>query len=160
MITGDTMMKIFVTILLMTILIIFAGTADGKVVIKEEPMTWQHVENADGDVLFNNLCASCHGAGATGDGPAASALDKSVPDLTALTVNNDGVYPYGEVEKTISGRAASGTYRDIGHGTIDMPVWEQQFMYVQPGWSTFQREAYARRQIRNLNTYIESIQVN
>ena len=87
----------------MTIFIIFAGTAVEKVVIKEEPLTWQHVENADGDMLFNNLCATCHGAGAKGDGPAASALDKGVPDLTALAANKDGIYPYGKVKTSISG---------------------------------------------------------
>ena len=148
-------MKKFITMFWMTFLIISAGTAVGKVVITEVPLTWQHVENADGEMLFNNLCATCHGDGARGDGPAASVLDKAVPDLTALAANNDGVYPYGKVKKNISGK-----YRVFEHGTIDMPVWEQQFMYVRPGWSTFQREAYARRQIYTLNKYIESMQMN
>ena len=140
--------------------IIFAGTAVGKVVIKQEPLTWQHVDKADGDMLFNNLCATCHGVDAKGDGPAASALDKGVPDLTALTANNDGVYPYRQVQMKIAGKTVSGKFPAVKHGTIDMPMWEQQFMYVQPGWTTFHREAYARRQIQTLNTYIESIQVN
>jgi hypothetical protein len=64
------------------------------------------------------------------------------------------------VQKSISGKTISGEYRRIEHGTIDMPVWEQQFMYLQPGWTNFQREAYARRQVYTLNSYIKSIQVN
>lgn len=148
-------MKGIITIFCMMFLVISAGTAVGEVVIKQEALTWQHVENTDGDLLFNNLCASCHGIAAKGDGPAAGALEKEVPDLTALASNNDGVYPYGKVKKSISGK-----HRPVRQGTVDMPVWEQQFMYVQPGWTAFQREAFARRQIYTLNTYIESIQVN
>jgi hypothetical protein len=153
-------MKKLITIFCLALLIITSGAVVGDVVIKQEPLTWQHVENADGNMLFNNLCAACHGAGAKGDGPAASALDKGVPDLTTLAFHNDGVYPYGKVQKSISGKTISGEYRRIEHGTIDMPVWEQQFMYLQPGWTNFQREAYARRQVYTLNSYIKSIQVN
>ena len=144
----------------LTILIVLAGPAFAKVVIKEAPLTWQHVENAEGGILFNNLCAACHGAGARGDGLAAGALDKRVPDLTTLAAGNDGVYPYKEVRKSISGKTIAGKYRVVRHGTIDMPSWEQQFVQLRPDWTMFRREAYAQKQIESLAEYIENLQVN
>ena len=49
-------------------------------------------------------CASCHGAGATGDGPMAKFLNVDVPDLTALGARNDGQFPMSEVLRIIDGR--------------------------------------------------------
>lgn len=147
-------MRKFIAILWTTVLVIFAGTAVGKVVIVERPLEWQDVAHADGGELFNNLCASCHGVSGRGDGQAARALDKGVPDLTVLAAKNDGVYMHNRVKLIISGEN-----REIAHGSIDMPIWGKQFMYVRPGWSTFQREAFARRKINSIDTYVESLQV-
>lgn len=146
-------MRKFLTILLATLLTIIAGTAAGKVIIKERPMEWQDVAHVDGGALYNNLCASCHGVGGRGDGPAVSALDKDVPDLTVLAAKNGGVYMHNRVKLIISGES-----RELAHGTIDMPLWGQQFMYVRPGWSKFQREAFARRKISSIDRYVESLQ--
>lgn len=147
-------MRKFITVFCGVVLIVLAGAAIGKVVIVERPMEWQDVAHADGGELFNNLCSSCHGVGGRGDGPAARALDKGVPDLTTLAAKNDGVYMHKKVKLIISGEN-----RELAHGNIDMPIWGQQFMYVRPGWSTFQREAFARRKINSIDTYLESLQV-
>jgi len=40
------------------------------------------VAAADGEELYRNYCAVCHGAEGRGDGPAASSLDPPPPDLT------------------------------------------------------------------------------
>lgn len=136
------------------LLILCTGTALAAVVIKQEPLQWEDVANVEGDALYNNLCASCHGAGGKGDGKAAAALQKHVPDLTVLSLNNDGVYSHKRIEKVIY-----GNFRESVHGSIDMPMWGEQFMYVRSGWNTFMREAYARKKIHTLTTYIESIQV-
>lgn len=148
-------MKILITILGTIALLTSAGNAIAKTVVREEPLTWQQIANMDGDAVFQNLCASCHGVGGNGDGPAANVIDKSVPDLTRLAANNDGEFSHNAVERAISGNS-----RAVTHGTIDMPAWEQQFKYVQMGWSSFQREAYARKRIHQLAKYIESIQVH
>jgi mono/diheme cytochrome c family protein len=148
-------MKKFMTILGTVLLMIFAGTAFGEVVIKEEPLEWQDVAKLDGDELYSNLCAVCHGVGAKGDGPAVSALEKAVPDLTVLAISNDGVYPNRHIENVIFGR-----FRVVAHGTVDMPVWGEQFEYVHPGWSTFPRTVYAEERVRALGAYIESLQID
>ena len=150
-------MKKLTAILGTVVLTIFAGTAFGEVVIKEAPLQWEDVAELDGDEVFNNLCSACHGTSGKGDGPAVSALEKGVPDLTALAANNDGVYPHRKVENVISGK-----HRVVTHGAIDMPLWGEQFMYLRPGpgINSFPRRYYARERIHTLSTYIESLQVN
>src|SRR2546422_46324 len=58
---------------------------------------------ASGKTLFMQHCASCHGDDAKGAGPAAVALKKQPPDLTALAKRNHGKFPYDQVSKAITG---------------------------------------------------------
>jgi len=134
--------------------IIFAGTTFGQVEIKKAPLTWTQAALTDGGELFAELCATCHGVGAKGDGPAASALTKEVPDLTGLAAKNDGEFPRQEVEKSIAGKS-----RVVSHGTIDMPIWGQAFEDVRPDWKPYRRSALARQRIYNLTEYLATIQV-
>jgi mono/diheme cytochrome c family protein len=59
---------------------------------------------------FANYCASCHGAGGKGDGPAAADLEKKPADLTQLA-GPDGKIPMTRVMSKIWGytRAPDGT---------------------------------------------------
>ena len=59
---------------------------------------------------FANYCASCHGAGGKGDGPAAAGLGKKPADLTQLA-GPDGKIPMTRVMSKIWGytRAPDGT---------------------------------------------------
>lgn len=73
-----------------------------------------------GGELFNQYCATCHGANATGGGPLTEVMTQSVPDLTGLADRNDGAFPMLEVIHIIDGRTglrAHGgpmpTYGDI-----------------------------------------------
>ena len=52
---------------------------------------------------FANYCASCHGAGGKGDGPAAADLEKKPADLTQLSARNGGVFPIVAVMNQIDG---------------------------------------------------------
>ncbi|MDG1462191.1 MAG: cytochrome c, partial [Gammaproteobacteria bacterium] len=75
-----------------------------------------------GEENFEQFCAACHGSGAKGNGPVASSLKKPMPDLTMITNNNDGEFPYRKIRSTIDGRW------DIeAHGTEIMPVWGYEF---------------------------------
>ena len=150
-------MKLMRLILVAGVKILCAGTTFGEVVIRQVPLEWEKVAKLDGDELFNNLCLACHGAGGKGDGPAVSALDKAVPDLTVLAANNGGVYPYEKVKNVISEK-----HRVDEHGTIDMPMWGEQFMYVSPGpcISSLPRRYQVRRWTHSLSTHIGSLQVN
>lgn len=61
----------------------------------EEPM--------DGRTSYLENCASCHGAGGQGDGPAARGLTTSPPDLTQISARNGGVFPTDQVMSIIDG---------------------------------------------------------
>ena len=146
-------MKRLIAIFAITALVTFASITIAQVEIKEAPLTWQQVALTDGEELFQELCAACHGVSGKGDGPAATALVKPVSNLTVLAANNGGVFPMKQVEESITGKT-----RVVAHGTIDMPIWGQRFEEMRPDWKQFRRKALARQRIYNLTLHIESLQ--
>ena len=131
----------------------FTVTAD-QPQLEEKPLTWTQAATGDAQTLYVELCASCHGVDATGNGPAAEALVGPVPDLTLLARDNGGVYPAEEVHKAISGET-----RIVAHGTPDMPVWGKAFEDVRPDHKPARRFTFARQRIGELVNYLESLQV-
>ncbi len=117
------------------------------------PLTWQQATLSDAEQLYLELCAVCHGKSDKGNGPAASAVKKAVPDLTSLAANNDGEFPRHEVEEAFAGES-----RVISHGTLDMPIAGQAFKDVRPDMKQFRRDALARQRIYNLTEYLATIQ--
>ena len=73
---------------------------------------------------FASYCASCHGVDGTGNGPLADSLKKRPTDLTLITKNNDGKFPYTLLRKTIEGTESR---RVREHGLREMPVWGPVF---------------------------------
>ncbi|MEO1638182.1 MAG: c-type cytochrome [Pseudomonadota bacterium] len=57
----------------------------------------------DGRSAYLESCASCHGADAMGDGPAARALGVVAPDLTMISARNGGTFPRDQVMSIIDG---------------------------------------------------------
>ena len=106
-----------------------------------------------GRELFAQLCASCHGADAKGNGPAAEALVAPMPDLTMLAKDNDGVFPMSDVERAIRGERSV-----LAHGTGEMPMWGTAFEDVRPDFKPGQRRGFAHVRVMNLARYLESIQ--
>lgn len=147
-------MKKPLLILATIILVVAMPPCQAETTVKERPLTWQQVGHMDGDGLYTSLCAACHGTGGMGNGPAADALDTAVPDLTRLAARNDGVWSHKRVEMAIAGES-----REVSHHVIGMPGWQQQFMYLRPGLTSFQREAFARNRIHALTEHLEGLQV-
>ena len=73
------------------------------------------------EALFQQHCAVCHGADATGGGPLAPALVLQPPDLTRLAERNEGVFPVLRVVMRIDGREPL-----VSHGS-PMPVYGDFF---------------------------------
>ena len=146
-------MKALLVLIGIIVVITVANTTFGQVEVKRAPLTWQQAALTDGEQLYLELCAVCHGKGGMGDGPAATALKSDVPDLTGLAARNDGQFPRQEVEDSIAGKS-----RAVSHGTIDMPIWGQAFEDVRPDWKPFRRKALARQRIYNLTEYLATIQ--
>jgi mono/diheme cytochrome c family protein len=148
-------MKTRITILtLLAVLAVGFAVAEEPVpTITEEPLTWKTLAIGDGEQLYGELCAVCHGDQGKGDGPAAPALRAVTPDLTMLAAKNDGVYPFDEVQRAINGEG-----QIIAHGSRQMPIWGTAFTDVRLDRKPAQRKAFARLRIYDLATYLETIQ--
>jgi mono/diheme cytochrome c family protein len=101
-----------------------------------------------GGVMFDTYCASCHGPDGKGNGPAAAAFKKPVPDLTVLAKQNNGEFPADRVLLTL-GRVSSVS----AHGSAEMPVWGNLFR------TAGQKEGEVQLRIYNLTHFLEILQV-
>lgn len=71
-----------------------------------------------GAALFGAYCASCHGIGAKGDGPAAMTMVPRPADLTSIEKRNQGRFDAEQISAYIDGRSWIQS-----HGSSLMPVW-------------------------------------
>jgi len=76
-----------------------------------------------GKMEYQSSCAACHGIDAKGNGPVGKDLKTHPTDLTVLSKNNNGVFPYNMVYQVIDGRNPTIS----SHGTREMPVWGYRF---------------------------------
>lgn len=118
----------------------------GTTQIKHVPVKGTNA--ASGQEMYASYCAVCHGANATGNGPAQSALKTPATDLTTLAQKNGGKYPAMHVSSVLRGDAELAA-----HGSKDMPVWGPLFRNMSQG-----HDAEVQQRIANINTYIESLQ--
>jgi len=118
----------------------------GTTQIKHVPV--KATNAASGQEMYASYCAVCHGANATGNGPAQSALKIQATDLTTLAQKNGGKYPGLHVSSVLRGDAELAA-----HGSKDMPVWGPLFRNMSQG-----HDAEVQQRIANINAYIESLQ--
>ncbi|MGE0824359.1 MAG: cytochrome c [Candidatus Binatia bacterium] len=104
-----------------------------------------------GRPAYEQNCAVCHGREGKGDGGAMNLLTVKPADLTQLSKNNNGTFPFWQMYRVIDGREEIK-----GHGARDMPIWGQEFR-LQSG-SGAMAESQARGRILELVYYLESIQ--
>ena len=124
-----------------------AGPQSSKPEIKHVPAAY--TDPTSGKEMYKQYCASCHGVDGKGDGPAAPALKAPTTNLTTLAMKNGGVYPAAHVPAVIQGDGMTPA-----HGSKDMPVWGPIFR-AMGGHS----QAQVQLRIRNLVTYLETIQI-
>jgi mono/diheme cytochrome c family protein len=110
------------------------------------------LSDLSGAELYGQLCASCHGPRAKGDGPVAPLIKIPVPDLTRIAQREGGEFPADDVRRTIDGR-----YDRPAHGSRDMPVWGWRLFY---GLNVDEQGERARvdAMIGKLVDYLQSIQ--
>jgi mono/diheme cytochrome c family protein len=101
-----------------------------------------------GRIIFQQYCASCHGALAKGGGPMASMLKAAPPDLTHLARSHQGKFPAEYVRAVLEFGPGP-----MSHGSADMPTWGPIFRYYDK-----QNERVVQQRIRNLSNYLESLQ--
>jgi hypothetical protein len=103
--------------------------------------------------MYQQLCSSCHGVSGHGDGPVASLIKISVPDLTRIAQRDGGEFPAEDVRRTIDGR-----WDRRAHGARDMPVWGWQ-LYDSSASNDSVERAQVDSMIGRLVDYLRSIQL-
>jgi mono/diheme cytochrome c family protein len=107
----------------------------------------QLIRSVEGPDLFRAYCASCHGKDGNGNGQVAPTLKATVPDLTIITVSNDGNFPVARMKRIIMGEGMIAS-----HGPREMPVWGPIFHQVEDDVDR------GNVRLENLVKYLESIQ--
>ena len=110
------------------------------------------IGSLSGMQLYEQLCASCHGANAKGDGPVAPLIKTGVPDLTRIAKRDGGEFPTEDVRRTIDGR-----FDRPAHGPRDMPVWGWR-LYDASSSDDAGERARTDSMIDRLVDYLRSIQ--
>jgi mono/diheme cytochrome c family protein len=104
---------------------------------------------AIGSDEFQESCAACHGADASGRGELADKLVKRPKDLTRIAEQNGGTFPFWRVFDIVAGDTTVE-----GHDTSQMPLFSQR-MRGQETAGTFPPTPL---RILALTHYLESIQ--
>ena len=136
---------LFLPVFAAGLLVATAGWAQEKTV-KKVPIVQSN--STSGKEMFADYCAPCHGLSGKGDGPAASALKAAPADLTLLAQKNGGKFPMDHVMYVLRKGTSSAS-----HGNSEMPVWGPLFRSLNPSASEI-----VDQRIKNLSTYIESLQ--
>ena len=106
---------------------------------------------------YMQRCAACHGPQGRGDGPMADMMKVAPRDLTTLSRENDGIFPFLDVYRAIDGRRAIRA-----HGTSAMPLWGNYFTVealakdLPPGMSA---EQIVMGRILSIVYYLQAIQI-
>ncbi len=106
-----------------------------------------------GRELYIRYCASCHGVGGKGDGPASKALRPRPTDLTRLRQRYKGQYPIRDVMAAIDGR-----FPVRAHGDSVMPVWGVVFEREMEEQKARWPRQTTVLQVRLISDYVLSLQ--
>ena len=109
---------------------------------------------ASGKYEFRQHCAICHGLNGNGDSVMKNLnlLAENPPDLTRLSQQHGGKFPFWQVYRIVDGREPVK-----GHGTPDMPVWGDLFS-MQDEHGGLDSEKKAAGRILNIVYYLQSLQ--
>lgn len=134
------------TLVLIVIVLFTATFAFSQTKISKTPAPYTSA--ASGQEMYKAYCASCHGLDGKGNGPAASALKNTVPDLTTIKSRNGGTFPSAHIVQVVRGDS-----NRPAHGSKDMPVWGPVFLAVSE-----HQPARVQQRAQNLTNYIQSLQ--
>jgi mono/diheme cytochrome c family protein len=112
----------------------------------------------DGEALFQQYCAPCHGADARGDGPVAGDLKTTPPSLREIARRRGGEFDAQEIAAFIDGRQMPRA-----HGTPEMPIWGRLFGYAAQAEGALSSDQIAleketKARIARLVDYLRMIQ--
>jgi len=137
------------------ILATLAAALAASVVCADQPagrvvVTVNRTSANNGRQMYTSYCSSCHGLDGKGKGPTAPVLRNQPADLTALSRNNRGRYPFEHVKSVLEfGEARSA------RGTAQMPVWGPILGEID---TAYPGQNMGMLRVINLSRYLESIQ--
>jgi mono/diheme cytochrome c family protein len=137
------------TVLIVLLLLAVAAVAQQATpvpAVKTVPA--EYTSPGSGPEMYENYCASCHGADAKGHGPAAPALKAAPTDLTTLAKNHGGKFPAERFRSVLLGKTTIPA-----HGSLNMPVWGKIFWKMSEG-----HQGEVQQRIYNLTNYVEGLQ--
>ena len=102
---------------------------------------------------FVTYCGSCHGSNGKGDGPIVHFLERKPPNLTLLSKNNSGTYPFERIWGVFD-----GSYVFAEHGTSEMPIWGYRFVQEAQQQNDSDISTKARAKALNIILYLQVIQ--
>jgi len=109
---------------------------------------------ATGAMEYRISCAACHGTDGRGAGPLATVLKVRPTDLTQLSKNNHGAFPFLNVVKVIDGRTEVA-----GHGSREMPSFGGRYQEEsEQAYGLYGSETVVRARIFELVYYLQTIQ--
>jgi mono/diheme cytochrome c family protein len=108
---------------------------------------------ARGRLEYQGYCAVCHGENGKGDGIVSRYLLIKPADLTQLSKNNRGEFPFWRTYWTIDGRQEVR-----GHGSRAMPIWGNRFRLEEGPEGPAAWIDLARGRIWQLVVFLQSIQ--
>ncbi len=100
---------------------------------------------------YLRYCSACHGESGKGDGVVAQLMRPRPTDLTKLSRENKGEFPFLRTMHIIDGRT---TMR--AHGDPDMPVWGEIFV-AEEGMTSVQ-QLQVRGKVLLITEYLVTIQ--
>ncbi|HME72945.1 MAG TPA: cytochrome c [Myxococcota bacterium] len=106
---------------------------------------------SEGQRLYLQYCAACHGRDANGKGPVAPVLSPRPTDLAKLAQRYGTPLPKPAISEFIDGR------REIrAHGSSDMPVWGR--VLTEPFPPSVSEGARVRGDLMLILDYLETVQ--
>jgi mono/diheme cytochrome c family protein len=139
-------------------LVLMAGFASAAIlgfaqdtIPKVKAVPIQPTSPTSGPEMYATYCAACHGAKATGNGPAAQAMKIPPPDLTTLSQKNGGVFPADHVRTVLEFGVMTPA-----HGSSDMPVWGDLLRTLHS--TSPNTDMVVNQRIHNLTSYLKQIQ--
>jgi mono/diheme cytochrome c family protein len=105
----------------------------------------------EGERLYLQYCAACHGRDANGKGPVAPVLSPRPTDLTKLAQRYGAPLPKPAISEFIDGR-----HEIRAHGSSDMPVWGR--VLTEPFPPNVSERARVRGDLMLILDYLETVQ--
>ncbi len=135
---------------------LYAATFAAMLAMSWSPSAADESKAAEGARLYQQNCASCHGATGKGDGPVAERLKTAPQSLATLARRHAGTFPTEYVYRIIDGREERRV-----HGGRNMPVWGTYYgLRAQgQGRDAPDTETAIRERILALIEHLETIQV-